>query len=138
MRLASIRRLDAEHYITTRLLQVSNDTVIKDMNVLKGLLTRAVAEEKIAFSPLTGFGKKNGMARANEGRVRYLEPHQLRAVLEHCPSWLRPIVGLLVATGMRRSECLGLRWFQVHRDQRQILLPKTKTHKPRAVHRVGR
>ena len=63
-------------------------------------------EEKVPFNPLRGFGKKNGMPQEKAGRDRYLEPKQLGAVLEKCPEWVRPIVGLLVATGMRRSECL--------------------------------
>jgi len=42
------------------------------------MLKRAVAEEKIAFNQLTGFGKKTGMPPGKEGRVRYLEPDRLR------------------------------------------------------------
>src|SRR5215813_7358314 len=55
MRLAQIRRLDTERYITKRLEHVSADTVVREVNVLKGMLTRAVAEEKIPFNPLSGF-----------------------------------------------------------------------------------
>ena len=55
------------------------------------------------------------MPQEKAGRDRYLEPKQLGAVLEKCREWVRPIVVLLVATGMRRGECLTLRWWQVHR-----------------------
>ncbi len=70
---------------------------MKELNVLRHLLALAVEWELIPA-----------------GRVRYVQPTELRAVLDACPEWLRPIAGLAVATGMRRGEILGLRWFDIN------------------------
>ena len=71
--------------------------------------------------------------RVPAGRVRYLQPTELRAVLEACPQRLRPIVAVLAFTGMRRSELLGLRWLDVDRHGGRILLPQTKNGDGRTV-----
>jgi integrase len=62
----------------------------------------AVEWELIPMNPAHGVKPPKVPA----GRVRYLQPTELRAVLEACPEWLRPIAGLAVATGMRRGEVL--------------------------------
>ena len=67
------------------------------------------------------------------GRLRYLQPTELAAVLAECPQWLRPIAGLLAFTGMRRSEVLGLRWLDVDRKGGRVLLPQTKNGDGRTV-----
>ena len=61
-------------------------------------------------------------------------PEELRAVLEACPEWLRPIVGIAVATGMRRGEILGLRWLDIDRSGGRVLLPQTKNGDGRIVY----
>lgn len=68
------------------------------------------------------------------GRVRYLQPGELRAVLKACRDWLRPIAGLAVATGMRRGEILGLRWLDVDFKGGRIMLPQTKNGEGRIVY----
>src|SRR5207253_2143298 len=50
------------------------------------------------------------------------------------PEWLRPIVGLAVSTGMRRSEVLGLRWLDVDVTNARIMLPQTKNGDGRIVY----
>jgi integrase len=55
-------------------------------------------------------------------------------VLEACPDWVRPIIALLVSTGMRRGEVLGLRWLDVDRKGCRILLPQTKNGEGRIVY----
>ena len=93
-----------QRYITARCAAVSNATVAKELNVLKHLLRLSVEEwEYIPTNPSHGIKPPKPAA----GRVRYLQPGELRMVLEAAPSWLRPIIAIAVATGMRRSEILG-------------------------------
>jgi len=68
------------------------------------------------------------------GRVRYLQPTELRALVDACPEWLNPIVCLAVTTGMRRSEILGLRWLDVDVSHSRIMLPQTKNGEGRIVY----
>lgn len=111
--------------------KVSNATVIKELNVLKHLLKLSVdVWEYIPVNPATGVKPP----KPAPGRVRYLQPGELRAVLEAAPSWLRPIVALAAATAMRRSEILRLRWLDLDLHGGRALLPQTKNGDGRIVY----
>ncbi len=105
-KVASIRKADVQSYVTRRLGEVSNGTVIRELGILKHLLSFAVEREIIPGNPSLSVKQP----KAPAGRVRYLQPTELKALLGMCPVWLQPIVALAVTTGMRRGEILGLRW----------------------------
>jgi len=130
LRLANIRKMNIQHYITKRCGEVAPASVVKELNVLKHLFGLAVDWEIVPLNPCHGIKPP----RVPAGRVRYLQPTELRAVLEACPDWLRPVIALLVATGMRRGEVLGLRWLDVDRKGNRILLPQTKNGEGRIVY----
>ena len=77
---------------------------MKELSVLKHLLGLAVEWDLIPFNPAV----KIKSSRVPAGRVRYLQPTELRTPLEACPQWLRPIAGLAAFTAMRRSEILAM------------------------------
>jgi integrase len=129
VRLANIRRADVQRYATERSFKVAPGSVVKELNILKHLCHVAVEWELIPVNPAQGMK----MPRVPAGRVRYLQPAELRTILEHCPRWLQPIAGLLAFTGMRRSEVLGLRWLDVDREGERIMLPQTKNGDGRIV-----
>jgi integrase len=105
--------------------------VLKELNALKHLLKLSVEVwEYIPVNPATGVERP----KAAPGRVRYLQPGELRAVLEAAPGWLRPILALAAATGMRRSEILRLRWLDLDLDGGRALLPQTKNGDGRIVY----
>jgi integrase len=133
MRLADIRRGDTQKYVTERVSEVSPASVIKELNTLKHIFNLAIEWELISLNPCAGIGKRQ-LPRIPAGRVRYLQPTELRAVLNACPLWLRPVVGLLALTGMRRSELLGLRWLNVDRENKRVLLSQTKNGDGRIVY----
>lgn len=128
--LASIRRQDAQRYITQRSGKASPYSIQKELNVLKHLLRLAVEWELIPLNPAQGIKSP----RVPAGRVRYLQPTELRVLVAACPEWLRPVVALAVMTGMRRGELLSLRWLDVDLSQGRLLLPQTKNGEGRAVY----
>lgn len=128
--LAAVRRIDVQRYVTQRSGEVSAHSVLKELNVLKHLLRLAVEWEIIPSNPAQGLKSP----RVPAGRVRYLQPTELRAVIEACPDWVRPIVALAASTGMRRSEILGLRWLDVDMANHRVLLPQTKNGDGRIVY----
>lgn len=130
LRLAALRRVDVQRYVTHRSGEVSPASLTKELNVLKHMLSLAVEWELIPANPAHGVKSP----KAPAGRVRYLQPGELRAVLEACPEWLRPIAGLAVSTGMRRGEVLGLRWLDVDFKGGRIMLPQTKNGDGRIVY----
>ena len=48
-----------------------------------------------------------------EERLRFLEPDEVRAMVEAAEPWFRPMVVALFYTGLRRSEAARLRWSDV-------------------------
>ncbi len=129
-KIASVRRADVQRYVTERSGEVSAASVTKELNVLKHLMSLAVEWELIPANPAHGVKAP----KAPAGRVRYLQPGELRAVLEACPEWLRPIAVLAVSTGMRRGEILGLRWLDIDMKNSRLLLPQTKNGEGRIVY----
>ena len=103
---------------------VSAATVTKELNVLKHLLRLAVEEWE--YLPVNPIPRSMRPPKPAPGRVRYLQPSELRILLQTAPPWLRTIIALAVATGMRRGEILGLRWLDIDLNGSRILLTHTK------------
>ena len=130
IKLAEIRRGDVQQYITQRSGEASAASIVKEVNVIKHILGLAVEWDLIPVN----HAHRLKTPKPAAGRVRYLQPTELRAVLQACPEWLRPIAGLAVSTGMRRGEILGLRWLDIDRSGRRIMLPQTKNGEGRIVY----
>ncbi len=109
---------------------MSNGCVIRELGVLKHLLNFAAEREIIPTNPALLVKAP----KAPAGRVRYLQPPELKALLAMCPAWLQPVVALAVTTGMRRGEILGLRHMDVDLSNSTIWLPQTKNGEGRIVH----
>lgn len=129
-KLSQIRKMDIQKYITVRSGSVGPATIRREVCVLKHLLSRSVEWEIIPINPAQGIKPPKPPA----GRLRYLQPTELRTLLDICPNWLRPIVGLAVSTGMRRSEILGLRWLDIDSSNSCLMLPQTKNGEGRIVY----
>jgi integrase len=133
IRVADMRRVDVQRYMIARSGKVSADSIIKEFNVLKHFLRLAIEWEIIPTSPAQGIRAP----RAAAGRVRYLQPNEFRAIMEHCPDWLRAVVVVAINTGMRRSEILNLRLLDVDLHHSRIMLRQTKNGESRIVYLNG-
>src|SRR5579863_800480 len=111
--LAGVTPSEVSDYVTRRLGdKMSKSTVRKELNSLKHLFRLACGEWKLIprhSDPTVDIQSPE----VHDERARYLTPEEFKLVLEACPNWLRPIVGLATATGMRRGEILGLRWVDI-------------------------
>lgn len=128
-KLAAVRELDVHEYVKRRSSVVSLASIIKELQVLKHLFSLAVKWKLLPVSPAKDIKGPPTPAF----KVSFLEPSELRSVLEHCPEWLRPIVHIAVATGMRRGEILSLRWLDVDLKCGRITLPPTKKKQQRVI-----
>lgn len=137
-RLASIRRADVVKYIHQRTGQVSDASVIKEVNVLKHMLNVAIDLEKIPSNP----AQRAPLPQAPEGRTRYLTPEQWTKVFNACyippdkdgnaqEQWLQQAAALAVSLGTRRGELLHTTVPDVDLDARTVLMRLTKSGKPR-------
>jgi integrase len=129
-KLSEIRRVDIQRYVTHRSALIAAGTVARELNVLKRLFSLCVEWELLTVNASSGVRPP----RVPSGRVRYLQPAELRNLLEKCPDWLKPIVGLAVTTGMRRGEILCLRWVDLDRQGERVCLPQTKNGESRIVY----
>src|SRR5262245_36609235 len=127
---SSIRKVDIQRYVTDVSAARSPYSVQKELVVLKHLFSLAVEWEIVPTSP----ARDVKAPKAPPGRVRYLQPTELRTLLEGCPDGLRQIVVLAVSTGMRRGEILNLRYLDVDMTNRRIMLPQTKNGEGRIVY----
>jgi integrase len=130
LKLSAIRKVDIQRYVTERSAKTSAYSVGRELAVIKHLFGLAVEWEIIPISPAQGVKPP----KQPPGRVRYLQPTELRTLLGACPSGLRQIVALAVSTGMRRGEILGLRYLDVDLANRRIMLPQTKNGEGRIVY----
>jgi integrase len=127
---ASIRKMDVQRYVTDVSAERSPYSVQKELVVLKHLFSLAVEWEIVPANP----ARDVKAPKAPAGRVRYLQPTELRALLGACPEGLRQIVALAVSTGMRRGEIINLRYLDVDMANRRIMLPQTKNGEGRIVY----
>jgi site-specific recombinase XerD len=122
-------------YIDERTGQVSDSTIIKEVNVLKRMFHLAQERDKIGSNP----AHRAPLPKAPEGRTRYLTPEQWQAVFKACwipdgEQWLQQAAGLAVAMGTRRGELLAVTLPDVDLAKRQVTLRKTKNGRPRMVY----
>jgi len=53
--------------------------------------------------------------------------------MEHATPHLRPVIEIVIQTGMRFEELLSLTWSQVSLDRREVSLTRTKSGTPRVI-----
>ena len=130
LKLTAIRKMDIQLYVTERAAKASAASVHRELVVIKHLFNLAVEWEIVPVSP----ARLIKAPKLPAGRMRYLQPTELRALLEACPAGLREIVALAVSTGMRRGEILSLRFLDVDLRNHRIMLPQTKNGEGRIVY----
>jgi integrase len=117
-------------------------TANRYLAALSHALSVAVKEwEWLEASPMARVTKQ----REPRGRTRYLddgkhgdnERARLLAACDAGPAYLRPVVTLALATGMRRGEILGLRWHDVDLTTGNVTLWETKNGERRVVPVTG-
>jgi integrase len=88
--------------------------------------------DEIEESPLKG---RLRLLAEPDGRLTVLTAQETGRLLAACPDGIKPIVILLVATGMRWGEVRGLSWAEVDLRRGAIDLPgaRTKNSRPRTV-----
>jgi integrase len=129
--LADITSSHVSDYVTFRLGKVGKSSVRKELNSLKHLFRLVCGEWKL----LPRFANPTldvQSPRVHDERTQHLSPDQFRRLLAASPDNVRPIFGLLTATGMRRSELLTCQWKCV--DETRILLPTSKNDEPKEIH----
>ena len=67
------------------------------------------------------------------GRTRFLTDEEAKKLLEQLSPQAKAAVIVALNTGLRREECLHLRWDNIDQEQRVVTVYRTKSGKPRSI-----
>jgi integrase len=110
LRLSALSPVHFDRYKAHRLAEVSPVTVNVELRALKASLTHAVRWTVLASNPFS----RLSLASVPTTSPVYFTREQVQVLLATVrEKWLRDVILLAGATGMRRGEILNLRWSQV-------------------------
>lgn len=101
--------------------KLSNRTIQRYHRFVSVVLTQAVKEGLIPFNPAS----KAEPPKAEKVEVNYMQPQEISAIrnaLELEPLKWKTLVHLLLITGARRGEIIGLKWKNVDFDNNRIYI----------------
>lgn len=102
-----------ESYKQDRLKEgVKPSTINRELNILRAILHKAKE-----WGLYSGELPKIKTYKVNDERVRYLTPEELKALIDACPEWFKPVVKFACLTGLRASELFSLTWDKVNLSQ---------------------
>ena len=120
---------EIERYKELRLEEVKPATVNRELACLKHFYSKAVEWGYVDKNPV----KNVKLLKEPPGRVRYLKPWEIRALLRECSPRIKPVVLVTLNTGMRKSEVLNLTWHDVNFDERTIMVRNSKNNESRII-----
>ena len=86
--------------------------------------------------PTGRYSGGDGFKYRERDRERWLRPSETKALLERVEAeanpFIRAAIPLLLLTGLRKGELLGLRWTDVDLERSEVTLRQTKTGQPQA------
>lgn len=141
MRLADVDAAALEAFRDRRLALVTDATVRREMNLLRGMFRRTREDWRwMQRNPFVGV-KSPKSPPSRKRRITPAEVEQVRVALGvdgGLPAGtMTQRVGLAflfaLETAMRASEILGMRWPDVHLEQRYVHLPRSKNGDARDV-----
>lgn len=127
-RLSELRTEDFARYRDDRLRVISPTTLKRQLNPIRHLFEVAHTDWGIPIkeNPL----RKLKLDAPDQRRERRLRTGELEKILDVARSRRNPliesIIRFAVATGMRRGEILSMKWADIDRTGRSLVIPKTK------------
>ena len=121
---------ELERFRTERLNSTRPATINREYALLRRVFNVAIRDGKTERNPVT----KVGMLREPSGRVRYLsdaEESELMTAL--AIEAHRHRVTVLLQTGLRKSEFLGLRWKDIDLKAGVLTIPRSKSGETRHI-----
>lgn len=108
-------------------LDVKGSTSRKTKTVMQSILAYGVGQGYIKSNPCVGAIWKSG---EEEGNPNYLNKEQAKQLLKLVDNYstFNTIIKVLLFTGMRSGECLGLRWSCINFEEKTITIDKTLSY----------
>jgi integrase len=113
--------------------ELKRQTVNKDLNVLSKMLQVAVEWQYLEEDNLPKVNRYKKTDPVRKAHILTFEEQE--RLLALVPTYMKDIILIALHTGMRKEEILGLRWAEVHLNDKIIRLPghRTKNGKDRNV-----
>jgi integrase len=133
-RLSELRTADFVTYRDDRLKEIKPSSLARELTPIRHMFEVARKEWGLPIiNPLTDLSIPN----SDPKRERRLKAGELQLLIEATQGSRNPLlVSILLfalVTGMRRGEILALRWLDIDRDARSILIPSSKTGHARII-----
>ena len=109
--------------------KLSTKTIIEHHRLISTVLEQAFKERLIVFN----VSRQAELPRIEKKDVNYFQPEQIEAIrnaLENEPPKWKMLVHLLLITGARRGEILGLKWDKVDFDKNRIYICNSVLYSP--------
>lgn len=107
---------------------VSTSTKAKHLALMKALMRAAEREWKwIEKSPVIKVPQERNK------RVRWLEPVEAQRLIEECPEPLKSTVEFALATGLRRSNIVDMKWQQIDMQRKVAWIYPEESKSGRAI-----
>ncbi len=110
--------------------KLSAKTILEHHRLIRTILNQAEKEMLIPYNPAA----KATPPKATQEEVSYFQPEQVAAIMEALESeplkW-RTITYLLIYTGCRRGEVMGLKWEKVNLSSGEIVIDSALLYSPK-------
>lgn len=128
-RVDSITPVDIENYQLQRQREgLKPATIDQQLQNVKTMVKKAFDSDKSNGKALKAFNSwQRLLVRGSNARSRKVSFAEYALLLKHAPAHLRPILVVLMNTGMRVSEARQIRWGYIDRKAGMIRLPKEAT-----------
>lgn len=114
-----------QEYITKKQTEVSANTIIKHITLLKTGLSKAVSLNKIKINPASGVTCPSKTLH----EVTPYTPEQIITLLKCLDTrarWVSVLVTVAAYTGLRRGELMGLRWCDIDFDSKTLTVNQVR------------
>lgn len=109
--------------------KLSNKTVLRYHRFISIVLTQAVKESLIPFNPAS----RAEPPKAEKKEAKYLQSADVAAILDALdkePIKWRTLIHLLLITGARRGEIIGLKWDKIDFDNSRLYICNSISYTP--------
>ena len=120
-----IKPLTIEKWKNNLLLRYDVNTVRKYMNMLKSIMTKAVANDLCYKNPFDGVEK---IKSVKAKRTAIYTQDEMAKMLFSAEGWLKYFLFIAFGTGMRVGELLALKWDDVDFEKKCITVQRSITH----------
>jgi len=125
MEFDEIKPLTIEKWKNSLLMRYDQNTVRKYLNMLKSIMTKAIANDLCLKNPFDGVEK---VKSAKSKKSAIYTQDEMAKMLAHADGWLKHFLMTAFGTGMRVGELLALKWSDINFEKNSILVARSMSH----------